>query len=268
MPEGPETHFVADRLRAVLVGAPLEQVAFADPGLQRCAGTLCGHRIASVQARGKALLTCFDHGVTLYTHSQLLGRWDIHSPPRPVRGEPRAYLATPRGSAALYIAPKVELWRTSELDAHPFLARLGPDVLDPAVTPAVFVASLRSSRFARSTLATLLLKQEFAAGMGNYLRSEVLFRARLSPHRRVAQLEGDARRRLAHALIDVPRLAYRAKFRGRPPASDKDYLPQLADTFAFGVFEREGEACPDCGGRVGMERIAGRRVYWCPRCQR
>jgi len=231
---------------------------------------LKGRSIISVEARGKALLTGFDNALTLYTHSQLLGYWDFGetTPPDPPTGSPRVFLASATSSAALHIAPKVEIWKSREIESHPFLAKLGPDVLDPAVTADDFVAQLKHPRFARRKLAALLLQQEFAAGMGNYLRSEVLYAARLAPLRRVASLDKRETRALAKALLSVSRRSYRSKFKGPLPDSGKDYLAQTSRTFRFKVYEREGLPCPSCDGTVVLERLASRRLYWCPHCQR
>lgn len=270
MPEGPETHYIADRARQLLVGKPLTQVKFSLPALKAYEKSLRGHSVVDVQARGKALLTGFDNGLTLYTHSQLLGYWDFQekTPPDPPSGSPRAYLATRSGSAALHIAPKVEMWKTSKIGTHPFLTKLGPDILDPAVTAADFAARLAEKPFSRRKLAVLLLQQEFAAGMGNYLRSEVLYEARLAPLRTGESLNAKEVRALSAALLKVPRRIYRSKFKGPLPDSSKDYLQKMAKTFRFRVFEREGYACPSCAGDIVMQRIASRRLYWCPHCQR
>ena len=270
MPEGPETHYIADRLRQLLLDKPLTAVRFAPAELKTFESSLKGHAVSHVEARGKALLTGFDNGLTLYTHSQLLGYWNFQdrTPPEPVVGTPRVWLATASSSAALYIAPKVEIWKTSEVHAHPFLAKLGPDVLDPTVTTDDFIARISHLPFSRRKLAALLLQQEFAAGMGNYLRSEVLYEARLSPTRIGASLTATEKQALANALLAIPRRSYRSKFKGPLPDSSKDYLAHTAKTFRFKVFEREGYPCPGCAGHIVMERLASRRLYWCPRCQR
>lgn len=270
MPEGPEIHYVADRVRVALTGEPLTDVAFSPPGLKNYERRLKGRRVIDVQARGKALLTGFDNGLTLYTHSQLLGYWEFQdkTPPDPPDGAPRVHLATQSGAASLYIAPKVEVWKTSEIEKHPFLVKLGPDILDPAVKPGDFAARIRVRPFATRKLAVLLLQQEFAAGMGNYLRSEVLYQARLAPTRTADSLATKEASALGRALLSVARRSYRSKFKGPLPESSKDYLAQTAKTFHFKVFEREGYPCPTCGREIVMERLASRRLYWCPTCQR
>ena len=269
MPEGPETHYIADRARQLLAGQALVEVRFAPPGLKAYEKRLKGHRVIDVQARGKALLTRFDNGLTLYTHSQLLDYWEFQqkTPPDPPTGSPRVWLATRSGAASLHIAPKVEIWKTGAIETHPFLSKLGPDVLGAEVTAEDFVERVVTPPFARRKLAALLLQQEFAAGMGNYLRSEVLYEARLAPLRTGASLEPKEARALAKALLAVSRRSYRSKFKGALPDSSKDYLAQTAKIFRFKVFEREGEPCPSCGGEIVMQRIASRRLYWCPQCQ-
>ncbi len=268
MPEGPETHALADRLSTLLVDETLTHVRFIDPALQRRRALLEGQRVLAVEARGKALLTAVEDGWTLYTHSHLFGFWrfveDLDA--LPDGAPPRLVLATVRGVAALYAAPSISLWRTDALDGHPYLAKLGPDVLDPAVDAKVLLAHMRTPRFARRTLAMLLLDQGFAAGMGNYLRSEALFQARLAPHRLLQDLTTGERRRLANALLDVPRRAYRAKHDDTLPPG-KDYLARMRAQFGFKVFERKGDPCPRGDGRIVEARLAGRRLYWCKGCQ-
>lgn len=267
MPEGPETHYAADRLARVLAGETVRDAAFKDPALQRQRARVRGRRVLAVEARGKAILTAFDGGWTLYTHNHLLGFWRIVDDAGELTETvPRVRLETDRGIAALYAAPSVSLWRTDALGRQPYLAKLGPDVLAAATGVDTLLAHMAAPTFQRRGLAALLLDQSFAAGMGNYLRSEVLYAARLSPHRTPASLSTSERRGLACALLEVPRRSYRAKLDlDLPPG--KDYLEDTAARFRLAVFEREGRPCPRCGDAIVNDRLAGRRLYWSPGCQ-
>src|SRR5690606_34342740 len=135
----------------------------------------------------------------------------------------------------------VAMWRSDELHRHPFLARLGPDVLDSALDETAVEARLRDPRFRGRALGGLLLDQGFLAGMGNYLRSEVLFAAGLLPQRRPRDLDDAQRRALARELLAIPRHSYAT--RGIEPARGMrgDYLADTAEGFRFRVFDREGE---------------------------
>ncbi len=270
MPEGPEIRRAADRLAAAVLDQPLAAAWFHFPELKTFQRRLVGHRITAIVPHGKALLTHFDHGLTLYSHNQLYGVWKIAAAgQRPDNSRSlRVALETERQAILLYSASEVEMWKTAELDRHPFLAKLGPDVLDPALKPAAVEKRLRDPRFQGRSLVALLLDQAFLAGMGNYLRSEVLFSAGIAPNRRPADLAADERRRLAKALLEVPRASYRT--RGIEPAAGmrEDYLTDTPTGFRFQVFDREGEPCPRCGDVVVRHELGGRRLYWCPVCQR
>lgn len=269
MPEGPEIRRAADRLAEAVVGKPLRAAWFAFPALEPFERSLPGHRITAVEPHGKALLTRFDHGLTLYSHNQLYGVWKVAGAgerPDTTRSL-RVALETADRAILLYSASDVAMWRDADLSRHPFLSKLGPDVLDPTLDADAVDARLRDPRFRGRSLAALLLDQGFLAGMGNYLRAEVLFEAGLSPRRRPADLSGDELRRLADALLAVPRHSYRT--RGIEPARGMraDYLADADTGFRFRVFDREGRPCPRCGTAIVREALAGRRLYACPACQ-
>ena len=77
MPEGPEIRRAADALAAAVVGAPLNTVWFDAEALKPYECRLRGRRIEAITPHGKALLTHFDNGLTLYSHNQLYGLWRV-----------------------------------------------------------------------------------------------------------------------------------------------------------------------------------------------
>ena len=270
MPEGPEIRRTADRLAAAVAGQRLVSAWFAPPELKRFGKLLKGRRIEAITPRGKALLIRFDNGWTLYSHNQLYGVWRIGAPgERPETSRSlRVVLETADDSILLYSASDIAMWRSDEVHTHPFLAGLGPDVLDPELDAETVAERLDDPRFRGRALCSLLLDQGFLAGMGNYLRSEVLFAARLPPQRRPRDLDGDERQRLARQLLEIPRYSYAT--RGIEPAAGMraDYLSDTPQGFRFRAFDREGQPCEDCGGVIVRREVGGRRLYLCPRCQR
>ena len=77
MPEGPEIRRAADALAAAVIDQPLTDVGFAFPQLKHYRDRLIGERIIAIEPRGKALLTHFSNGLTLYSHNQLYGVWKV-----------------------------------------------------------------------------------------------------------------------------------------------------------------------------------------------
>ena len=186
VPEGPEIRRASDRIERSLAGSVMQDVRLTMPRLRRFRSRLLGARVTGVDTHGKAMLTRFDNGLTLYSHNQLYGRWYItRRDTLPNTGRSlRVALHGRTHSAWLYSATEVEILTDEQLGEHPFLRKLGPDILDSTLQPADICMRLESQRFQRRTLAALYLDQAFLAGVGNYLRSEILFAARLHPGRR------------------------------------------------------------------------------------
>lgn len=271
MPEGPEIHRAADALSAVLAGRRLTRAWFAFPQLKAHEPELRERKVLAVQARGKAVLTRFDNGWTLYSHNQLYGQWRVldRAEDAETTRSLRVALETARHRALLYSASDIELLRDEDLAKQPYLARLGPDAVDPATTLDEIRAQLRDARFSGRSLGALLLDQRFVAGMGNYLRAEVLFDAGIAANRRPKDLDHDERSRLAGALLAIPRHSYRTRGIERIGAGMRaDLQVDHGERFRFRVFGRDGEPCQRCGTTIIRSESAGRRLYSCPDCQR
>lgn len=263
MPEGPEIHRTADRLAAAVLGAPLVRAEFAFPGLKPFEHKLRGHAVVSFTAHGKALLTAFDNGWTLYSHNQLYGVWKVvPAGTRPATHRSlRVALETAKTAILLYSASEIEMWRSDVIATHPYLAKLGPDVLDPALDASAVAARLRSRAFCGRALGGLLLDQSFLAGLGNYLRAEILFAARLHPTQRACDLDSAQLRLLARECLAVARLSYATRGAGL-----RTYA-RAGKAFRFRVFKRAGEPCERCGTPIAKATFNSRPLFLCPCCQ-
>lgn len=271
MPEGPEIRRTADRIAAVLAGERLEAVWFGLPRLVRFSEELAGSRVESVESRGKALLIRFDLGLSLYSHNQLYGVWYLRK-----RGELpntgrslRAALHTERDSALLYSASDIAVLSPDEELFHPYLSRLGPDVLDPALTWREIARRLNLPGFRNRALSSLYLDQGFLAGIGNYLRSEILFAAGLHPAQRPRDLALKTRNQLARQTLLIARRAYETGGITNPPRRVAKLKAQRVSRrrYRFAVFGRANEPCPICGVKIERMQASARRLFSCPRCQ-
>ena len=107
MPEGPETRRAADRLARVLTtGKPVE-IDFPYPKISPWRDELAQTPICEVTSRGKALLIRFENGLTLYSHSQLYGRWTVNRRDQKVNSgrSLRAEFRTPTHTCGLLHIP-------------------------------------------------------------------------------------------------------------------------------------------------------------------
>jgi len=271
VPEGPEIRRAAEQVAAAVAGRTAIRVLFTLPRLGPHGPRLSGRRVQAVEARGKALLVHFTGGDSIYTHNQLYGRWYVVAPGRlPATGrELRLAIHTRTKWALLYSASDIAVLPRARLGEHRYLARLGVEPLNSHTRLADVRAVLDAARFGRRSLAALLLDQGFLAGIGNYLRSEILFAARLAPERRLGALSPNERDRLASAALKLTRRSYRTHGITNDPERAA-HLKRSGLPFAryrHQVFDREGEPCWECGTTIMREQAAGRNLYACPRCQ-
>jgi endonuclease-8 len=272
MPEGPEIRRAADELAGALAGRVAGELFFAFDELKPYQEKLAGEKIVTVEARGKALLIRFANHLNIYSHNQLYGKWMIREARNFPNTNRQLRLAIHTGpiSALLYSASDIQVLRDDELDTHPFLSKLGPDPLDESVTVEHVVDLFLHKQFHRRKLANLLLDQRFLAGIGNYLRSEILFVGQTHPLLRPADCTPEQIRQLARAAIILPRQSYQTQ----GITNDLRLVEKLRqegysrNEYRFRVFNRVNEPCYVCGTPIMKDEIGGRRLYFCPNCQK
>lgn len=262
MPEGPEIRRAADKLEAAVLNKALTEVWFAFPELKPFEQALVGQNIERIETRGKALLLHFSNALTLYSHNQLYGVWRVVNAgemPDTTRVL-RVRLQTADKAILLYSASDIEILNGDQLLKHPFLLRVGPDVLDMTLTAEQVKARLLSARFCRRQFSSLLLDQAFLAGLGNYLRVEILWAVGLLAHHKAQSLTPEQLDKLSHALLDIPRFSYNTR-------GTVDENKHHGAIFSFKVFHRAGEKCARCGAIIEKTMLSSRPFYWCPGCQ-
>ncbi len=269
MPEGPEIRRAADRIQKALQGQAVDEVFFAFAQLQRFAESLAGRRVETVETRGKGLLIHFDNRLSIYSHNQLYGRWYVrpaHSYPR-TRRQLRLAIHCGDKSALLYSASEIDVLTPAQIARHPFLSRLGPDVV--GADSADVLAQINAARFARRQLGSLLLDQHFLAGVGNYLRSEILFVAGLHPRLRPVDCSAEQLASLAEAATTLARRSYRHNgvTCDLRIAGELKALGQPRSRYRHWVFGRTGRPCRQCGSAIVRTSVASRRLNYCPVCQ-
>ena len=271
MPEGPEIRRAADRIGKALVGKVVLDGQWPFPSLNQADELILGHEVLSVTSRAKAMLIRFSSGWTMYSHNQLYGRWTVHlkTTDHNSRRSLRAEFMTDKHAVRLWSATDIQLVPTAEENGIPFLQRLGPDVLDPAITSTKLDAHLREKKIYRKKGATLMLDQRCFAGLGNYLRSEILHAAGIHPDDRPCDLDDESLGRWATAIKEITQRAYLEKGVTVPTevALSSKARGEPRRMWRHAVFCRNDRPCLTCGDLVLRKRYAGRRLDYCPSCQ-
>ncbi|MBX2878720.1 MAG: endonuclease VIII [Granulosicoccus sp.] len=272
MPEGPEIRLAADEISLVLKGRKTIAVFFAHECLQKYEKKLTGLKVIDVQTRGKAMLTLFEDDWVVYSHNQLYGRWlTINKGEIPdTNRQLRFAIHNRKASALLYSASDIEVLKSSQLHQHPFLARIGPDLLSETPSVTALTDRLQEPRFRNKQLAGLLLDQSFVAGLGNYLRAEILLASGLHPVTKPSQCSRSMLRKLATQIIRITQRSYKTKGIVNSPQLVKMLKRSgkvTKESHRFSVYDRGGESCYHCPETIQRMNAGGRHIYFCPGCQ-
>jgi endonuclease VIII len=271
MPEGPEIRQAADKIEKALRDRPVTEIFFAFEHLKSYEKTFIDEQVTAVRTRGKGMVICFTNRLYIYSHNQLYGRWyirNLHSYPQTKR-QLRLAIHNAKKSALLYSASDIEVLDEIGLETHPFLSNIEVDVLDQAVSVEQLVERFSSKRFHRRGLPSLLLDQHFLGGLGNYLRSEILFVARVYPLLRPIDCSPEQ----IHALAQSVLLVCQQSYQTQGITNDLELAMQLKaqgysrSAYRHYVFNREQRPCFICGTAIAKEILSGRRLYYCPHCQ-
>ena len=253
MPEGDTLFRTAAGLRPFLVGRTVTAASARQPGPQ--ADRLVGVAVTAVEAQGKNLLVRFANGLEVRTHLGMHGSWHRYRPGEGWRrpaSRARLVLEVPGSVAVCFDAPTVELFEQRTEAVHGALSRLGPDLLGDPFDLDEAIRRLRDTGDRPPTIGEALLDQRALAGIGNEVRSQVLWEAGVSPFRPVQSVDEPTLRSLVARARAVLLEGART---GRRPSD---------------IHGRSGRPCPRCGTLIRSKAYGGelpRIAYWCPRCQ-
>ncbi|SHE32942.1 endonuclease-8 [Fodinibius roseus] len=271
MPEGPEIWRTADSLSYALNDKPITGLHFAFDTLKEFEAELKGKQVENVEARGKAILTFFEGDRVMYSHNQLYGKWMLRENGKQpdTNRKLRVAIHNKDHSAYLYSASQIEMLRPEEVPEHSYIKKLGPDVLHPDTSYEAILDQYRGEAFQNRKLTTLLLDQGFVSGIGNYLRSEIMFYAGVDPHNKLRDYSADEKEALASATVKLSRRSYETGGVTNDPSIVEALKREGAGRRdqRFFVYKRTDNRCHKCGAVIREEKTGGRKIYYCPDCQ-
>lgn len=270
MPEGPEIHREADKIRKAIGGTECNYVYFYHDHLKSFEKELTGLTVESVEAYGKGLVIGLNSDYYIYSHNQLYGKWVI----KPAGEYPktnrqlRVELQNNHKSALLYSASEIDVMDSESIKDHPYLSKLGPDILK-SITVDQIVDRCRDGQFKRRSFAALMLDQAFLSGIGNYLRTEILFDATIDPSEKPKNLYKTDLQQFGKSAILISQRAYETG----GITADPDLVQNARKNgekrreYRHYLFNREGKPCRICGTKIEKINKSGRRIYVCRNCQ-
>ncbi|CAB4611588.1 MAG: Fpg/Nei family DNA glycosylase [Actinobacteria bacterium] len=265
MPEGHTVHRIANSFNELFAGKKLT-VDSPQGRFTASAKLISNRKLTKAWAIGKQMFLDFDNDQTLRIHLGIYGKWrfvKLKNGELPeVQGQVRARFFTNKDMADLRGPTICELIEPEKLTK--IENRLGPDPLNPD-DGSQFKRFQKNISGSKAAIGLLLMNQDVVAGIGNVYRAEILYRARINPHvpgnlltpKQIKELWKDSVQLLALGVIHGVMLT-RDGFLDEDPGKPKRHH----------VYKRNGEPCRKCKTHILLEVMAGRKLYFCPNCQR
>lgn len=143
------------------------------------------------------------------------------------------------------------------------LANLGPEPFSEQFSVAYLVAQLHNRK---RPIKNALLDQALVAGVGNIYADEALFLSGIQPQTLSAALSPQQIEKLHAAVLRVLQDSIDARGTTFSDFRDVSGVNGNYGGMAW-VYDRKGEPCRVCNGRIERIKLAGRSAHFCPTCQ-
>jgi formamidopyrimidine-DNA glycosylase len=273
MPELPEVETIARKLREggpnktddpAIIGLTILEAhiywdrTIAEPDAAEFACRITGQKVIGIGRRGKYLVHRLEQDWMLI-HLRMSGDLLLGSSEDPLAPHDRLVLDLDGGIRLRFNDPRKfgRVWLVD--DPQTVLKRLGPEPFDPSLNDVEFHRRLGRHR---RPIKSLLLDQEFIAGIGNIYADEALFAARIHPQTRSDKLGLEASGRLLRAIRAVLEEGIRRN------GASIDWVYRGGEfQNQFQVYQREGLECLHCGAPISRIVLGQRGTHFCPVCQ-
>jgi len=264
MPELPEVETVVRGLRSPLVGRTFTEVMVLWPNsiktpLPELESHLPGQRIEAITRRGKYLQFHLSGGDTLLFHLKMSGDLLVEPAEEPIHPHVRTIFGLDNHHQLRFKDTR-KFGRVYLVDdPNKVVGKLGPEPLAEDFTLEAFKALFQKRK---GRLKSLLLNQEFIAGVGNIYADESCFLAGLDPRRPVDTLTAAELEKLYYAVRETLNNGIMHK----GASFDEVYRGGEFQKY-FRVYGRADEPCLNCGAAIRRIILGSRSTHFCAHCQ-
>jgi DNA-formamidopyrimidine glycosylase len=211
MPEGVEVRIITNDLRSVIQHKELTEInilggKYIKKNIQGCPDKF-PITVKDVKCKGKFIYFVFSNGSYLFNTLGLSGYWttksDIkHNNVEFKFGKMSVFFNDMRNFGTLkFVDKKIELDKK--------LKELGNDMFEESTTFEIFKNVIMKKK--KQNITKVLMNQKIISGIGNYIKSESLYRSEISPHRSIENLTVGELQSLYDEIKNVIKESYAQK---------------------------------------------------------
>lgn len=287
MPEGPEVTVIAKGLQKLLKNQYLHQIDFDQPKARYNNKKPIGYpdfekelplKIHDVQMKGKFIYFIFQNDWYLYNTLGMSGGWyhkkknntccfiEYSDDKKQTSNENnkkkhnKLWFDDQRHFATFkFVKGKAELEKK--------LKTIGPDLLNSVINEDEFVKKYR--KYNHKIIDVVLNDQKVFSGIGNYLKAEILYLARISPHAKISNIPDEKLKELLKSIVDRITASYKVGGASVEHYSDLNCNEGKFHKY-FQVYKQKKDPL---GNTVISERVSkpndpkSQKTYWVPSVQ-
>ena len=264
MPELPEVETARRVIDPILTGnkiarvwAATDPIVFANLSPAQITRRLQNKSVLSTQRHGKYLWLNLDQAPRPIFHLGMTGRFELYDQmsqrPRFCKLEITLNSGRRIGYVNVRRLGRVLFAKTPENESP--IAKLGQDPFLNMPSPNQFTKALSSRK---TPIKSLLLNQQFLAGIGNWIADEVLYQSGINPHRKANTLSVDQTKALHRSIRLIINHAVKV-------GADDNQFPK---DWMFHNRWGRSESKTFKGEPIQYDTIGGRTTAWAPTRQK
>lgn len=217
---------------------------------------LIGKKFTGATSIGKNIILLFED-IAIRIHLMMYGSIKIYEKDATFSKPVERIRLLIIGSCKKLVAYNAPIIEINERDAiiHALKKNLGPDPLSERWCEEEALSNLL--KFPNEKIGAVLLNQSVIAGIGNILRNEILFRAKVNPERRICEISDEELRHILRICHELSHKFLELKLKN---GSIKEILM---------VYNRFNRPCKICGSKIRfyIQQPIKRKTFVCESCQ-
>ncbi len=273
MPEIAEVETVRNTLKRKILNKEIININVLyektiDSNVDEFKKILLHNKFIDINRRGKWLIFELQSNHYLLSHLRMEGKYFIKSDKEEIVKHEHVVFTFKDHSDLRYHDTRkfgrMILISKDKLESIPAIKKQGYEPNSSLLTGEYLKNKLKNKNI---TIKTLLLDQTIISGLGNIYANEVLFVAKINPYKKGKDITKKEAERIVLATNEV--ISKAIKMGG---TTIKSYTSSLGVTGMFQqelkVHKRDGKECYICHSIIKREKLNGRSVYYCPKCQK
>lgn len=257
MVEGPTAKKISLKISKDFTGEFIRDIYIKSRRIRISPKSIVDKRVKGSETYGKNILIIIDD-VVIRVHLMMFGAihiYDLNEDLLKPEKQVRLILYGERKKLVVYNAPIIEIDYADNI-MKILRRQLGPDPLRDDWNFNEAINKILKRRDEK--IGVVLLDQSVIAGIGNILRNEILFRAKVHPERLVKSLSNKDIINIVNIAEKLCKEFLNIKLRG---AKLKPILY---------VYNRYNQKCKVCGNKIKfyMQKPINRKTFVCEKCQK